>query len=108
MAGLFEMLSKTATDAVTKAGTKAEELMEVNKYRNLQNERKGDLAKAKRKIGEYVFKQYEDGAEMDEALTKLCQEVQKLRDEIKELDDKITEVHENAKAKQPDFDGERL
>ena len=85
MAGLFDMLTKTATEAATKAGAKAEELIEVNKIKSQQTDLKGELAKAKRKIGDYCFKQYEDGVELDETLTELCKEVEKLKNEITEL-----------------------
>ncbi len=108
MAGLFDMLTKTATEAATKAGAKAEELIEVNKIKSQQTDLKGELAKAKRKIGDYCFKQYEDGVELDETLTELCKEVEKLKNEITELDEKIIETREGIRSRQSDYDGDRL
>ena len=108
MAGLFDMLSKTATDAANRAGAKAEELFEINKIKGKQNDLKAELTKAKRKIGEYCFKQYQDGVELDETLTELCKNVERLENEIRELDDKIVEAREASRARQSDYDGDRL
>lgn len=108
MAGFLDMLAKTATDAASRAGAKAEELMEVNKYKSRQSELKGNVAKAKRKIGDYCLKLYQDGELTDDKLIELCQEIEKIAAEIRDLDDKIIEAHENARAKQPDYDGDRL
>ena len=103
MAGFLDMLTKTATDAASRAGAKAEELMEVNKCKSRQNELKGDIAKAKRKIGEYCLKLYRDGELTDEKLIELCQEIEKITEEIGDLDDKIADAHENARIRQPEY-----
>ena len=108
MAGLLDMLGKTASDAVNKAGSKAEELMEVKQYRDQQNQLKVEVSKAKRDCYDYVYKQYQDGEVTDEGLIELLKKVEALIQEYKDLNVKIDQVHENARAKQEDYDGERL
>ena len=108
MAGLFDIISKTANDAVSRASTKAEEIYEINKYKNQQVELKKDLAMAKRRIGDYCYKKYEDGEELDEVLVKLCEEVKKVKQQMKDLEEDIEKTRENIRVRQSEAGEDRV
>ena len=76
MASFFDTLSKTATDAATRASAKADELLEVNKIRGKQADIKKEMQAAVFKIGQECFKRYKKGEVYDDELMKLCKHLE--------------------------------
>ena len=72
MQSLFDKLGKAATSAATNAASKAEEMREINKLKSERNELKSEYTVTKKKLAEYVFKQYQDGELTDSALVEFC------------------------------------
>ena len=92
MQSLFDKLGKAATSAATNAASKAEEMREINKLKNERTELKNEYTSVKKKLSEYVFKQYQDGKLEDEALIEFCDKMQELRDSIDDLGKEIDAV----------------
>lgn len=106
--GFLDKISKSATDAATRASSKAEELLEVNKLKGQQNDLKNEVVLAKKKMGEYVYTKYLDGEELDETLTKFCKQIEKHNQDIEELEEEINDTREAFRARKAEADEERL
>ena len=92
MQSLFDKLGKAASSAATNAASKAEEMREINRLKGEQNEMKTEYTVTKKKLSEYVFKQYQEGNLTDSALLEFCDKMQELRDGIDELEEEIKAV----------------
>ncbi len=92
MQSLFDKLGKAASSAATNAASKAEEMREINRLKGEQNEMKTEYTATKKKLSEYVFKQYQEGNLTDSALLEFCDKMQELRDGIDELEEEIKTV----------------
>ena len=92
MQSIFDKLGKAASSAATSAASKAEEMREINRLRGEQNEMKTEYTVTKKKLSEYVFKQYQEGNLTDSALIEFCDKMQELRDSIDELEKEIESV----------------
>ena len=92
MQSLLDKVGKAATSAATNAATKAEELRAINKLKNERNDLKVEYTTTKKRLAEYVFKQYQDGELKDSALLEFCDKMQELRDSIDDLSNEIEEV----------------
>lgn len=92
MQSLFDKLGKAASSAATNAASKAEEMREINRLKGEQNEMKTEYTVTKKKLSEYVFKQYQEGTLTDSALVEFCDKMQELRDGIDELEEEIKAV----------------
>lgn len=89
MAGFLDKLGKAASDAATKAGNKAGELMEVGKLKSRINSSKQDMGLAMKEIGEYYYGLYEEGKVEDEKVKELCSKIKACYEEIAELEKQI-------------------
>ena len=89
MQSLFDRLGKAATSTATNAASKAAEMREINKLKGERVELKNEYTIVKKKLSEYVFKQYQEGKLEDEALIEFCDKMQELRDSIDELGKEI-------------------
>ena len=92
MQSLFDKLGKAVTATATSAQHKADEMREINKLKGERSELKNEYTVTKRKLAEYVFKQYQEGKLEDSALIEFCDKMQNLRDEIDELGEEIEAV----------------
>ena len=92
MQSLFDKLGKAVTSTATSAQHKADEMREINRLKGERNELKNEYTNTKRKLAEFVFKQYQDGELSDPALIEFCDKMQKYRDEIDELGEEIEAV----------------
>ena len=92
MQSLFDKLGKAASSAATNAASKAEEMREINRLKGEQNEMKTEYTVTKKKLSEYVLKQYQEGTLTDSALVEFCDKMQELRDGIDELEEEIKAV----------------
>lgn len=89
MAGLFDKISKAATEAATMAGNKAGELMEVGKLKNRINSNKQDIGLAMKEIGEHYYSLYEDGKVEDPLVKELCEKIKDCYEQIADLEKQI-------------------
>ena len=108
MQSLFDRLGKAATTAATSAAHKADEMREINKLKNERSELKNEYTITKRKLAEYIFKQYQAGELTDSALIEFCDKMQSLRDEIDELGEEIEAVKEEYEQKAAERSEERI
>jgi len=108
MQSLFDKLGKSASSAATSAASKAEEMREINRLKGEQNEMKTEYTVTKKKLSEYVFKQYQEGTLTDSALVEFCDKMQELRDGIDELEEEIKAVREEYEEKASVRGEERL
>ena len=92
MQSIFDKLGKAASSAATNAASKAEEMREINRLRGEQNEMKTEYTVTKKKLSEYVFKQYQEGNLTDSALIEFCDKMQELRNSIDEIEEEIQTV----------------
>ena len=89
MAGLFDKISKAATEAATMAGNKAGELMEVGKLKSKVASEKQDIGLAMKEIGEYCYSLYEENKIEDETIKAICDRIKVSYAEIAELEKQI-------------------
>ena len=89
MAGLFDKISKAATDAAVIAGNKAGELMEVGKLKSKISSEKQDIGLAMKEIGEYCYSLYEESKMEDETIKTICDRIKASYAEIAELEKQI-------------------
>lgn len=92
MQDLLSKLGKAASSAASNATSKAEEMRDINQLKGEQSEKKTEYTSTKRKLADYVFKQFQEGNLEDENLKEFCQKMQDLRDEIDGIDEKIKQV----------------
>ena len=92
MQSFLDRLGKAATSTATNAASKAAEMREINKLKGERSELKNEYTVTKRKLAEYVFKQYQEGKLEDSALIEFCDKMQELRDGIDELEEEIKSV----------------
>lgn len=99
MAGLFDKISKAATDAAVMAGNKAGELMEVGKLKSRISSEKQDIGLAMKEIGEYYYSLYEEGKVEDETVKTLCERIKASYAEIADLEKQIQLAKDEYEAK---------
>ena len=108
MQSLFDKLGKAATSATTRAASKAAEMREINKLKSERIELKNEYTVTKKKLAEYIFKQYQNGELTEPALIEFCDKMQKLRDEIDELGEEIEAVRAEYEEKAAERSEERI
>ena len=108
MASFFDTLSKTATDAATRASAKADEMLEINKIRGKQADIKKEISQAVFKIGQECYKRYKKGEVYDDELMKICKYLERLQQDMKDFEDEIDEARERHKVKQTEANEDRL
>lgn len=99
MAGLFDKISKAATDAAVMAGNKAGEMIEVGKLKNKISSEKQDIGLAMKEIGEYYYSLYTEGKVEDETVKTLCERIKAGYDEIASLEKQIQLAKDEYEAK---------
>lgn len=89
MQGFFNKVGKTASEAASKAGNKANELMEVGKLKSRISSKKQDMGLAKKEIGDYCYTLYEAGQIDDDKIVALCEKIKSFGAEIEDLERQI-------------------
>lgn len=89
MAGLFEKISKAASDAATMAGNKAGEMMEVGKLKSKISSVKQDMGLAMKEIGEHCYSLYKEDKIDDDIIKQLCERIDACHDQIADLEKQI-------------------
>ena len=92
MQSILDKLGKAASSAATNAATKAEEMREINRLKAEQNEMKTEYTMLKKKLSEYVFKQYQEGNITDSGMLEFCDKMQELRNSVDEVGKEIEAV----------------
>ena len=78
MQNFFNKIGKTASEAASKAGSKASELMEIGKLKGKITTKKQYIGNTKKDIGAYCYELFEAGDIKDPRIEELCEQI-KLR-----------------------------
>ncbi len=101
MQDFFNKLGKSAATAASKAGNKAEELIEVGKLKAKINSEKSEISSAEKEIGRYCYGLFQNGKLKDEAIKELCEKIKACYNNIEELEKQIQEEKNKAKDDDP-------
>ena len=104
MQDLLTKLKKTATNAATRAGNKAEEIKEVSSLKSKINTARSDIGIAKKDIGDYCFKLFKEGKVEDSQILELCEQIRDSYDEIEKREQQIEETREEYREKSEAMD----
>lgn len=104
MQNFFNKIGKTATEAASKAGSKAGELMEIGKLKGKISAKKQSISTTKKDIGAYCYDLFEAGDITDERIAELCEQIKAYGEEIEELEAKIEAVKEEYRIKNNEED----
>jgi|GEM_PF-1101755 len=99
MQGLISKLGKSASNAASRAGNKAEELKEVSKLKGRISSARSDIGIAKKDIGDYCFKLFKEGKIDDPTITELCEQIRDSYEEISNMERMIEETRDEYREK---------
>lgn len=99
MQNFLNKVGKTATEAASRAGNKAGELVEIGKLKGKISSKKQNIDIAKKEIGQYCFDLFGDGKIEDDKILELCGRIKMYGEEIEELEEQIRVAKEQYKAK---------
>lgn len=99
MQSFLNKVGKTASEAASRAGNKANELMEVGKLKSKVGSKKQDMGLAKKEIGDYCYDLYTEGKIDDAQIIALCEKIKAYGAEIEELERQIKVCRDDYKAK---------
>lgn len=95
MKNFLDKLGKTASEAASKAGDKASELIEIGKLKSKISSKKQDISLAKKEIGDYCYSLFESETinEIDnERIIEICEKIKAYTEEIQDLQEQIESV----------------
>lgn len=95
MQDFFNRAGKMAKDTAGKAADKAGDIVEIGKLKAKITSAKSDISAKQKKIGEYYFQQYMEGAAVDAAVGGMCEDIKEQLERIEELEKKIQDVKED-------------
>lgn len=95
MQDFLNKAGKAAKNTASKAADKAGDIVEIGKLKAKINSAKSEVSTTEKKIGQYYFNQYTEGAAVDAAVGAMCEDIKAQMDLIKELEEKIEEVKED-------------
>ena len=99
MQDLLAKITKGATNAATRAGNKAEEIKEISKLKSRISSARSDIGIAKKDIGDYCFKLYNEGKIEDPEIIELCEQIKESYEEIENMEKMIEETKEEYREK---------
>ena len=94
MQDFFNKAGKVAKNTAGKAADKAGDLVEIGKLKAKISSAKSEISSTEKKIGQYYFEQYMEGAAVDAAVGAMCEEIKAQKELIEELEEKIQDVKE--------------
>ena len=106
--GFLSKIGKTASNAASKAGNKAEELKEVSRLKSRISSARSDIGIAKKDIGDYCFKMFKEGKIDDPTITELCEQIRDSYEEIENMEKMIEETREEFREKSESIDEDTL
>ena len=108
MQEFFSKLGKTASNAASRAGNKAEEIKEISKLKNRISSARSDIGIAKKDIGDYCYKMFKEGSIDDPQIKELCEQIRDSYEEIENMERMIEETREEYREKSDSLDDEKL
>ena len=99
MQDFLSKLGKSASNAASRAGNKAEEIKEVSKLKSRISSARSDIGIAKKGIGDYCFKLYNEGKIEDPEIIELCEQIKESYEEIENMEQMIEETKEEFREK---------
>ena len=108
MQDFISKLTRSASHAASRAGTKAEELKEISKMKSRISSARSDIGIAKKDIGDYCFKLYKEGRIEDPTIVELCEQIRDSYEEIENMEKTIEETREEYREKADAIGGDRL
>ncbi len=104
MQNFFNKVGKTASEAASKAGSKASEMMEVGKLKGKISAKKQNISSTKKDIGTYCYELFEAGDIEDSRIKELCEQIKTYSEEIESLEVEIETVKAEYRIKNNDGD----
>jgi len=95
----FDRLSKAAKNVASKGA----DTLEITRLNGKIMNEKSAMETVKTKIGDYYWRLFEDGHELDEEVTEMCLEIKDIQESIDMLQAEIDTI--NQKAKKVEEDG---
>ncbi len=99
MEKIFDSIKKGVTIAVNEAGKltktvadKTTNIVDITKLNIALNDTEGNLNKEYAKMGEVVYRRFEDGAELDTELAEICAEIVEFKKEADKIKEQISEL----------------
>nr|WP_294530712.1 zinc ribbon domain-containing protein [uncultured Blautia sp.] len=90
--GFFDGLSETLTRTTKDLSKKAGQIYETQKIQSKVSGEEHMIEKLKSDIGNLIYSRYCEGAELDEELQNLCQEIRQHQDAITEYKDAAADL----------------
>lgn len=99
MQDFLSKLGRSATNAASRAGNKAEEIKEVSRLKSRISSARSDIGIAKKDIGDYCYKLYKEGKLEDPEIIELCEQIKESYEEIDNMERLIEETREEFREK---------
>lgn len=99
MQDFLSKLSKSATNAASRAGNKAEEIKEISKLKSRISSARSDIGIAKKDIGDYCYKMFKEGKLEDPEIIELCEQIRDSYEEIENMERMIEETRDEFREK---------
>lgn len=99
MQDFLSKLGKSATNAASRAGNKAEEIKEVSRLKSRISSARSDIGIAKKDIGDYCYKLFKEGKLEDPEIIELCEQIRDSYEEIDNMERLIEETREEFREK---------
>ena len=108
MQDFLSRLTKGASNAATRAGNKAEEIKEVSRLKSRISSARSDIGIAKKDIGDYCFKMFQEGKLEDPEIIELCEQIRDSYEEIDNMERMIEETREEYRERSESIGDETL
>ena len=106
MQEMLSLLSRSASNAASRAGNKAEEIKEIGKLKSRISSARSDIGIAKKDIGDYCFKLFKEGKIDDPTITELCEQIRDSYEEISNMERMIEETRDEFREKAESIGGD--
>ena len=108
MQEFLSKLGRSASNAASRAGNKAEEIKEVSKLKSRISSARSDIGIAKKDIGDYCYKLFKEGKLEDPEIIELCEQIRDSYEEIENMEKMIEETREEYREKADAMNEETL
>ena len=99
MQEFLSKLGRSASNAASRAGNKAEEIKEVSKLKSRISSARSDIGIAKKDIGDYCYKLFKEDKLEDPQIIELCEQIRDSYEEIENMEKMIDETREEYQEK---------
>ena len=108
MQDFLSRLGRSASNAATRAGNKAEELKEVSRLKSRISSARSDIGIAKKDIGDYCYRLFKDGKLEDPEIIELCEQIRDSYEEIEHMERMIDETRDEYRERSEALGEEKL